>query len=183
MDKNFNASFWKNIEFEGGLSNHALDRGGLTKYGVTQETFNRWRDAMGSFRDSVESLELEEARAIYYNFYWRKSGGPSLPDGLDFAVFQAGVNIGPTMAVKLLQRILGVSDDGVIGPVTMERVNASNKAQLVDSFLKAQADYYKQIVQSRPEQNVFLKGWLNRVEGALAFVEKNWTLVGGSFFS
>ena len=50
----------KVIELEGGYSDHSCDRGGKTKYGITQRTA-REHGYTGDMRD----LTLEEAKDIY----------------------------------------------------------------------------------------------------------------------
>lgn len=184
MDSSFNLSLAKLLDMEGVISDHPLDSGGLTKWGVTQATYDRYRTMLGLSKQSVAVMPYEEMRGLYYNLYWRPVGAASLPEGLDFVVFQAAVNIGQTTAVRMLQRVLGVTADGVVGPQTLAAVNVRGVSYVIDAFLRAQSDYYGRIVSSNPSQAAFYDGWLNRVEGALDYVRETWqTATGIGFFS
>lgn len=184
MDKNFNVSFTKLADLEGVISNSAIDRGGLTKYGVTHTEYDAWRDRMGQARQSVTLMPLSEARLIFYNNYWLPMGCKYLPSGLDFAVFQAGVNIGAQTAVMILQGILGVKRDGVVGPVTMNAIAQRPLDPLITDFLEEQKARYDQIVANHVDQVGNHAGWYNRVADSLAFIQDNLLGVatGGTFF-
>ncbi len=69
-----------------------------------------------------------------------------------------GVNAGPFRAAVLLQRALGVTADGRIGPVTRDAIKNGNPKNLISAFSNAKADFYRSLHQPK-----FLKGWLNRV--------------------
>jgi lysozyme family protein len=68
----------------------------------------------------VRALTRAEAASIYRRFYWDAVRADALPPGLDHAVFDLAVNSGPPRASTLLQRVLGVAEDGLIGPITLE---------------------------------------------------------------
>ena len=109
---------------EGGYSNAKTDSGGPTKYGVTHKTLAAHRGVASVTPDQVKALTLTEAEDIYRKGYWTQSGGDLLPAGLDYAAFDFGVNSGPARAVKVLQRTVGVVEDGNAGPATLAAVKA-----------------------------------------------------------
>ena len=184
MDRNYSKSFTKLMDLEG-VREGANDRGGTTKHGVTQPVFDDWRAMTGGPRESVLVLEKPEAYALFYNMFWRTTGASNLPDGLDFAVFQAGVNIGDRMAVILLQRILGVTADGIVGPQTLAAVKTWPLDSLIATFLQSQKDYYDKVIARHPTQVSNFDGWMNRVDNSLAFIKAHWLGVasGTAFFS
>jgi lysozyme family protein len=104
--------------WEGGFSDHPSDPGGATNFGITQGTLAAWRGKAVS-REDVRALTRQEAGAIYRARYWDACRCDDLPAGVDAMVFDAAVNHGPRQAALFLQRALGVSDDGVIGPQTL----------------------------------------------------------------
>ena len=82
-------------------------------------------------------------------------------------VFDLAVNVGHRQAVKLLQRALRacgatVADDGVLGPLTRQAVQVAQPDLLVAALRSEAAGFYRALAQKKPENEKFLKGWLNR---------------------
>ncbi|HCU24354.1 MAG TPA: peptidoglycan-binding protein, partial [Deltaproteobacteria bacterium] len=71
------------------------------------------------------------------------------------------VNTGPVRAIRHLQGCLSVAQDGIIGPVTRERMAVAGD-DVLDCFLKRREIFYKS--QPKKKKDVFLKGWMNRLE-------------------
>ncbi len=150
-------------ELEGrGPENVSGDPGGLTYQGVTQTT---WVNL--GLPGLVSSAQDQQISDIYWNNYWIPVGADRLPSGLDLAVFQAGVNVGPQKALKWLQSILGVDQDGVFGPQT--EAAAQNYTygleNLIGYFLDIQKQYYidRTSASVDPLPVSFLPGLENRV--------------------
>jgi lysozyme family protein len=59
---------------EGGFVKHPSDPGGATNRGVTQSTYDAFRDSLGAAHRPVEQCTRDEAREIYHSRYWRESG-------------------------------------------------------------------------------------------------------------
>lgn len=154
----FDEAFSRLIGFEGGYSNHALDRGGSTMWGVT-ERVARENGYAGEMRD----LPLDTAKAIYRKLYWDACKCDDLPDRLNFLVFDAAVNSGVSQSIKWLQRALKVQDDGVLGPVTMKAASES-----IDPMLPARLLGHRlQFMASLPQWPGFSRGWSNRIASNL----------------
>jgi lysozyme family protein len=111
------------FELEGGFVDHPRDPGGATKFGITRATLAEARDRPASVAD-VRGLTRAEAAAIYRRLYWREAGCDRLPPGLDLVVFDFAVHAGPARAAKVLQGVLGLKQDGVIGAVTQKAAEA-----------------------------------------------------------
>lgn len=152
---------------EGGLSDHPLDGGGRTNFGVTQDTYDDYRMSHGRPVRPVDEIEREEVRQIYWT-YWRDGKCSQLPEPLDLYVFDMAVNSGARRAIKTLQQCLGVTPDGIYGPQTdralKEEVASGTIGHIADAYLNLREDYYEIIVERNPSQHVFLHGWLNRVD-------------------
>jgi|SRR5271165_2653657 len=58
------------VDLEGGFSNRANDRGGRTKYGITQHTLELYNNKHELVSDSIEDLTVEKAKTIYVEFYY-----------------------------------------------------------------------------------------------------------------
>ncbi|MBM3210811.1 hypothetical protein FJZ33_01225 [Candidatus Poribacteria bacterium] len=158
--------------WEGGYSNHPNDRGGPTQFGITQAIFNtaKQQGVISNTITSVKNLNLNDAKIIYQEMYWDEVSGDALPKDLSIALFDTAVNIGVGRSVKMLQTILNVTQDGIIGPQTLSAIENYN-GNLVNDFLNARETGYKEIVQNDSSQGVFLKGWLNRVNSLRDYID------------
>jgi hypothetical protein len=116
------------LKHEGGYVNHPADPGGATNLGITAATLARARGHPVSAAD-VAALTRAEAAAIYRRFFWNSARGDDLPAGLDHAVFDLAVNSGPGRAARLLQRVLAVAEDGVIGPASSRLRSARRRGR------------------------------------------------------
>jgi len=174
------------LKFEGGLSDHPLDRGGRTNFGVTQSTYDRYRKSLGLPPQDVAKITKDEVREIYYRFYWTPSKADKMPQPLDLLVFDTAVNCGVLTAVRLLRRVLSlwgltprwtddVLRDDVISVLWKVAKEPNKLKGLCFDYLSARRDYYLKIVERNPSQKVFLRGWLNRVQKLKQIVEKHFS--------
>ncbi len=168
------------IAHEGGYSNHPADRGGATRWGITEGVARTH-----GYRGDMRGLPVAEARAIYRARYWE---GPRLdhltPLSAKIAteLFDTAVNMGPAAAIRMLQRALNALNrqgqdypdldaDGVIGPRTEAALAAFLKVRRArgeEVLLKAlealQGERYIHLAEQRPANEAFLFGWLaNRI--------------------
>jgi len=149
---------------EGGYVNRKTDAGGPTKYGVTQRTLSADLGRPASIED-VRSLTLARAEAIYRKSYWTQSGGDLLPAGLDYAVFTSAVMSGPAKAVKILQQLVGVAADGIVG---VQTVDAVRRYGAIAKLIRAYCDAYMAYLRSIPGSKGFAsngRGWTIRITG------------------
>lgn len=157
---------------EGGYVNHPKDPGGATKFGITASTLGAWRHlGRSATPDEVKALNLNEASDILSAQYARPLWYDKLPAGLDYALFDYGVNSGPTQAVKTLQRILGVDVDGLMGVKTFDVIkNYPDLSELINKLQDARLKFLKGL----KTWSTFKNGWSNRVAhvrvGALSMV-------------
>ncbi|AXH76958.1 MAG: lysozyme family protein [Caudoviricetes sp.] len=143
---------------EGGYVNNPKDPGGATKYGITHRTLAAHRGVASVTPAQVKALSKEEATEIYRRSYWVQSGGDLLPVGIDFMAFDYGVNSGPAQAVKSLQRVVGVTADGIVGGQTVAAVKAF-KGDLIAAYA-AERLRFMRTLKTWP---VFGRGWRERV--------------------
>jgi len=146
------------MQHEGGYANHPKDPGGATKYGITLQTYRRMVKPHATI-DDLKRLDTETAEDIYRRIYWSAVDGDDLPAGVDLCVFDHGVNAGPTRAIKLLQRVVGASPDGIIGKVTLFLIDKVPPMKLIDKYSKARMSYYQRLRHWR----TFGRGWSRRV--------------------
>lgn len=142
------------LHHEGGYVNHVSDPGGETNMGICKR----------SYPDiDIKNLTTEQAKEIYHRDYWKPLKVEFLLDeALALEIFDHGVNAGIGTAAKLAQRLVHVPDDGKIGPVTIDHLNAS-KISLVPEYKKLRKQYYVEIAQKNTKLSAFIPGWMNRV--------------------
>ena len=151
------------IRREGGYVHDPVDRGGPTKYGITQRTLRAWRGQAVTAED-VRRLTTDEARAIYRRRYVEDPGFARLPDPLRAQVVDDGVLSGPRQAVKDLQRAIGgVTIDGQLGPKTRAALRQQGVAVVHAQLIQVRAARIGRIVHRDPSQARFLNGWLTRI--------------------
>lgn len=153
------------LKHEGGFSNHPADPGGATNRGITFALFKQYAKALGLLPtiDALKSLTEDQAKFIYREHFWNPMKGDEFESqAVANIVFDGYVNMG-NRAIKLLQKEIGADADGVVGPKTLAILNAQAPVIVFAGYKDARTRYYINLVERKPEMNVFLKGWLNRI--------------------
>lgn len=162
------------IKREGGFVNHPADRGGPTKYGITQKTLTSWigREATPA---AVEAITLKTAHDIYYINYYVRTNIDNLPELIRPIVFDMVVNSG-SRGVKILQDTLVCHGydcgkiDGKIGAKTAELASKAAEDmgnELIRKLVRRRVIFYEGLVKADESQRVFLSGWIKRAESFL----------------
>ena len=147
------------LAHEGGYTNHPADPGGPTNFGITILDYRKYVKPDATAAD-IKAMPVEEAKRIYRAKYWNAQRCNELPAGVDYAVFDYGVNSGIGRSKKVLQRAVGVTADGSIGPGTMKAVLAADPKKTIDAI----CDERLRFLQRLRTWPVFGKGWGRRVE-------------------
>lgn len=144
--------FVRAVEFvlseEGGFSDDPRDRGGATKFGISQRAYPGL---------NIAKLTRDDAIAIYQRDYWDRL--PTLPDDLAFLVFDFAVNAGVGRAVRLLQTAIGAKDDGWFGPKSRDQLKAFPPNELLIRFQAERARHYALLDDL---DDVYARGWMRR---------------------
>jgi len=169
------------IDREGGYISHPADKGGPTRFGITESVAR----AHG-YRGRMQNLPRDEAAAIYRRLYWLRPRFDEIArrsSRLAAELFDTGANMGPAVAVTFLQRALTALNrnaqdypdlvpDGRIGEVTLAaldtflriRGRSSGKTVLLRALEALQGERYLRLAERRPANEAFLYGWLaNRI--------------------
>lgn len=159
------------LQWEGGRSDHPADLGGKTNKGVTQQTYNYWRQAHGRPPVDVNLITDAEVTALYYEQFWGPSQAGRFVLPLGAVVFDTAVNFGVRGSVLFLQQAWGLVEDGIWGPQTERLAQSRNSKQVALDLIQLRINYRQERVLSDPSQSVFLQGWLNRDRALRKFVE------------
>lgn len=162
MQQNFAASLSAVLKTEGGFVNDPHDPGGATNMGITRQTLASWRHIVPWQALPIEAVKLlsrDEAADIYKAEYWDRIDGDNLPAGVDYAVFDYAVNSGWPKAVMTLQQIVGVPDDGKIGPITLAAIAKERPVFLITKLCAMRLGFLGRLSTWAH----FGTGWTNRV--------------------
>ena len=146
------------LRHEGGFVNHPKDPGGMTNLGVTRAVWEAHTGKPATEAD-MRALTPQAVQPVYKARYWDAIRGDELPHGVDYCLFDCAVNSGPGRAVKLLQYVLHLKVDGVIGKNTMTAIVAADPVELIEDYNQRRLDFLK----SLPTWETFGKGWGKRV--------------------
>lgn len=171
---------------EGGYVNDPDDPGGATKHGVTLGTMQRLGlDLTGDGKVTaadVRRITPEQARDIYVEHYFHRTGLARLPEALQPSVFDMYVNAGAN-AIRVLQRLLNdmgetLLVDGTLGPLTLAAARRAADAapgHIADAYGIARRNYYYALADARPASRKYASrrdggkgGWILRAEEFLA---------------
>jgi len=197
---NYQDAINKVLQAEGGYVNHALDRGGRTNYGITQAVYETFigRKLVGPTTDALPGQPMSEAETvmrnmplgnaltIYKNSYWDKVGGDKIRKfAIAAIIFDQSVNRGVSAAVRQAQRVLSskgyaVIQDGVPRQETIDGLNTINESLFINSYLQESIIAYQTIVKNNPSQQVFLSGWLSRVESLRKYANSYLGTINGA---
>jgi lysozyme family protein len=165
--ESYRAAIGKVLENEGGYSKNPADPGGETFKGISRRFYPKWEGwsiiDINHFEPRLDEMVIQ----FYKEQFWDKLRLSEVSD--DFVsslILNFGVNIGKKQITKKVQRILKVQVDGVIGPITIFKLNQflkTNRSEFVYHLLLEVAELYVQIVNKNKTQKVFLLGWFNRI--------------------
>jgi lysozyme family protein len=161
-DTRFYKGFEELIGLEGGYVNLPYDKGGPTKWGISQRAFPDL---------DIPNLTLQYAQEIYWNNYWHAIKLPLVNnEAIAFEIFECCVNTGLRTSAMIVQRGLNYLGynlliDGKVGPVTLKAIN---EYVYPDALLKVlnclQFLKYLEIVENDATQKAFARGWLKRIK-------------------
>lgn len=135
------------------------DGAGSTRLGITSVNFSAFVPAE-FFTTMLFKEAVAWAKRTYRSEYWnRLSGDLFVSDELAAMLLSFSVNKNRPVAIKALQRALGVTDDGVLGPVTLHEVNQKD---VVPQFRAEWINYYHHLVDINPSNQRWINGWINR---------------------
>ena len=157
MKDNFEKCLEMVLVHEGGYVNNKNDRGGMTNLGVTRKVYEDWIDRPVS-EEEMRNLTPEDVAPIYRKNYADRIHFDSLPSGLDWACLDWAINSGASRPAKAIQRAVGATTDGVIGPKTLQLVAEKDPKFIIDYVYTVRQSFY----ESLDDYKHFGRGWSRR---------------------
>lgn len=161
------------IKSEGGYANDPDDTGGETYKGVSRKYNPKWPG--WAIIDGLKGEEYFEASlnnsvplhkevlALYRVKYWGRIRGDDIYDqDIADSIFDFSVNAGPKKSAKLAQGTVGAFKDGIIGPITLKKINAYDKRGFLAEFAMAKVEFYVRSRLKTEANRKFFFGWIRR---------------------
>ncbi|KMS57141.1 glycoside hydrolase family 108 protein [Sphingobium cupriresistens] len=169
---------------EGGYVNNPKDKGGPTRWGITEQVARAY-----GYKGAMNVLPRETAVAIYRQRYAIDPGFDKIAaicPAIGHELFDTGINMGVATAGRFLQRALNVLNrqqkdypdlivDGACGEKTRAAlkgyvaVRGAAGGEVLRKALDAlQGARYIEIAEANPTQEAFLYGWIANRVGVLA---------------
>lgn len=169
---NFEIAFQRLISHEGGYSNDRNDPGNWTggKVGLGKLLGTKFGLAANTYPNlDIKNLTIDQAKLIYKKDWWDKLGADQLHPAIVYQLWDFAINAGKSRAVKELQQVAGVPDDGIIGPKTIAAVKVM---EVNDVLLMLAAERLK-FYTSLSTWDRYGKGWTNRVAENLIYAAQD----------
>lgn len=149
----FNIAFERLLGHEGGYTYNPSDPGGETKWGISKRAYPNL---------IIKELTEEDARNIYKRDFWNIL---PLNNEIKFQLFDFAVNSGIQIAIRYLQRALGVADDGHFGPISEMALTKFSERELIMRLNAERLEYMTKL----NGWNVFGRGWARRIANNLRY--------------
>lgn len=167
--------------WEGGYVNHAADPGGATNFGISLRFLKQQGLDIGDIdgdgdidAEDIRKLTAKDAAAIMKREFWDGLGLDDLGKQLcAIVLYDTAVNMGSSYARKLLQKALGLRQDGVWGPVTWSALRVCDDRKTALAICHLRRARYHELAEGRPELRAFLRGWLRRVDSLEKSIEES----------
>jgi lysozyme family protein len=164
MQKTYEQAIAQVFKDEGGYTNESTDPGGPTNWGITiHDARQYWK--VNATAEDVKGMPKSIAEDIYLRHYCTPVQYNDLPAGVDYAVLDYAINSGISRASKALQHILGVTEDGVIGPATLRAVATANPVDIIHSIYAQRLTFLKTLNIWK----TYGHGWTNRCQHGVDF--------------
>lgn len=179
------------MQWEGALSDHKADAGGVTNYGISQRFLKNAELDLNNDGSidalDVRGLGVDDAARIYKKYFWDTLHCAALPAPLALVLFDGAVNMGARRASQHVQAALNESaavlarrgqamparleEDGKVGPATLgmaEAIDVLHASQhTACTAVKKRLTFYRELCAAKPSQKVFLRGWERRCKALL----------------
>lgn len=154
------------LKWEGGFVQDESDSGGATNRGVTLGTYTEYCRKKGLPKPSVNDLRnlpMGEWEDILRTMYWNRYKADRIDSQSVANICVDWLWHSGCQGIIKVQDILGVETDGIVGPITLCAINSRNPRLLFDEIKAKRIEFFRKLVEKRPANKKYLKGWLNRV--------------------
>lgn len=183
---NFDKAHQFTAQWEGGLTDHPSDPGGITNFGVSLRWLRSLGHDLGDINEDgdinsadIIELTMADAARLFRLKFWEPYGLEALPQLTATVHYDCMVNTGPRQATLLTQRacnsLVGpygvkLAVDGIFGPQTREFLTKYATPKLATAMIEQRKGFYLALVRNKPDFAPFERGWINRANALQSFV-------------
>ena len=149
------------LSWEGGFVNDLRDPGGATNKGITLATF---RSAFGKDKTVKDLKKITDSQwmTIFKTKFWDRYKADNIKDEwITYLLVDWLWTSGPGNAIERVQKSLGLKVDGIVGNVTINKINSYNGKELFIKLWHLRENFIK----TRAQYPIYGKGWLRRLNG------------------
>lgn len=150
-------AFTRAVEFvlarEGGMTDDHRDKGGLTRWGISQAAYPGV---------DIANLTRDGAVTIYKRDYWDIMRCGEMPDRVGILVFDCAVNQGCRAAAKMIQAAVGAQVDGFVGTETIAAIQKAGPSVAPEMTARRMVAY-----ATHPQFDIYGLGWSRRLAACL----------------
>jgi len=169
----FKISLQKTLAHEGEYVNDPVDSGKETYRGISRANHGDWKGwpvidqykIKSNFPFSLaNNVDLEKQVELFYLYeFWLPLKGDLISNQTNAdSIFDFAVNAGIYKSVSTIQSIIGTKADGIIGEITLKRLNSIDFGYFQPAFTVAKISHYISIIKKRPTNKKYLYGWIIR---------------------
>jgi len=159
---NFDQAFHNLLGHEGGFTDDKRDPGNWTggRVGVGELKGTNFGIAANTYpEEDIRNLTVDRAKLLYRRDFWNRIRADELPAVIRYPMFDAAVNSGVPQASRWLQRAVGATADGVIGPRTLAATNAMEPQVVLRRLLSVRLRF----MTGLSNWPVHGRGWARRI--------------------
>ncbi len=169
----FKIALQKMLTYEGGYANDPDDLGAETYKGISRAAHSNWsgwscidkHKAKTDFPSILDKdIELKKQVELFYlyEFWFPLKADQILNQTTASSIFDFAVNAGIKTSVQMVQSIIGVKADGIIGDQTLKKLHSLDFGYFQPAFTVAKITHYISIIKKRPTNKKYLYGWIIR---------------------
>ncbi len=113
--------------------------------------------------DDMRLLTRDDATIVLKKFYWDRWKADLIENQSVAEILVDWVWGSGKWGVKIPQQLLNVGDDGNVGPLTIDALNAADQQEFHAKVVEARIKFLDDLIQNDPTQERFRKGWMNRL--------------------
>lgn len=148
------------LSHEGGYVHDPRDAGGETKWGISKRSYPLL---------DIAALTRDEAKAIYRRDFWEPVCKHTDDAALRFQLLDAAVNHGHGNATRMLQRAIGVADDGLFGPISRAALSRMDPHDAHLLFMAERFEFWAKLASF----DAFGRGWVKRGAQNLRWIARD----------
>lgn len=150
------------LSWEGGFVNDPRDAGGATNKGITLATF---RQVYGKDKTVSDLKKITDSQwtTIFKKYYWDRWKADQIKNKWVAYLLVDWLWHSGKYGITKVQQYLKLTADGIVGPKTINALNAIDGKKAFTDIWRLRYNYLCAIAKGN--NKVFLKGWLNRLNG------------------